>query len=67
MSDDGKTISDLPAKGQKPPKNADEKVPSSLAGKDADTVKGGAGPKIPVPGLRTNHNQTLLARRGSVS
>ncbi|MEO8335979.1 MAG: hypothetical protein ABI664_13460 [bacterium] len=64
MSDDGKTVSDLPSRGQAAPKSANEEAPSSLPEKDADAVKGGAMPKLPVPGLRTNHNQTLLARRG---
>jgi hypothetical protein len=62
MSDDGKTVSDLPSKGQQPPKSADENAPSSLPEKDADAVKGGAKPQP--PGIRTNHNQTILARRG---
>ena len=62
MSDDGKTVSDLPSKGQKPPKGADENAPTSVPVKDADSVKGGAKPQP--PGLRTNHNQTLLSRRG---
>lgn len=61
MSEDAKTVSDLPSKGQKPAKSTDEKSSSSLPEKDAEAVKGGATPLV--PGLRTNHNQTFLARR----
>jgi len=64
MSDDAKTVSDLPVKGQKPPKSADQKA-ASLPVKDADTVKGGAVAKGSI-GNR-NHNQTLRARRASHS